>query len=611
MTLSAEDDASSAGGWSNGKLASTSARRISSTSAIVKQFSDCSALDLQEPQQRNIPGTSNTSWVGNDAPTAPGCSSHPANTVFGFKTPSFAQNRDEDSRDEKDGFLSSCTSSSPVVAIPLPRPPPPVPAQEVTPTAAGHRQVVVTSPFSELIKDSWIEDQLLLCHLNSKLSEDVEANGLVRYLREDSFLDARYDAAVVQSGSGRANEMRASLSEEAAVSSHGKLTFVAETSTTRNLESRVYGETRIGGWHERQMSSSQPIPLPLPSCSTSTSTSPDSSFSFGSTMSFIPSPLSPHRSRLLYHYHSFSPSNNITDESGSTNTIPNPNAMSSLSPQATRRSPFSVRPFSLNAPESSHHTPISTARVLGQSSSPSPYSQRKSLERKSPDRPVGSFEECVFAGRLALCGTKVPNVEGFMALLAVCGKGVSPTKKKLPFTANYLPAEREGRGPPYFASIPIDGSEGLKDEGDRGETKAGSRYRVPFHGQIQLVITNPEGTPVHTFCTKYDMRHMKPKAKTFLRQRVLAVPKTSPEETRLTSPGDAGQGRMRYAMHMRFVCLPHKTKTSHIVEERNPHKAHSDPGRLYVYGVIRVIFSHQQPDTASETLHYETTVPHN
>jgi hypothetical protein len=174
-------------------------------------------------------------------------------------------------------------------------------------------------------------------------------------------------------------------------------------------------------------------------------------------MSFIPSPLSPHRSRLLYHHHSFSPSNNITNESGSTNTIPNPNAVSYLSPQATRRSPFSVRPFSLNAPGSSHHTPISTARVLGQSSSPSPYSQRKSL-----DRPVGSFEECVFAGRLALCGTKVPKVEGFMALLAVCGKGVSPTKKKLPFAANYLPAEREGRGPPYFASIPIDGSEGLK-----------------------------------------------------------------------------------------------------------------------------------------------------
>ena len=114
------------------------------------------------------------------------------------------------------------------------------------------------------------------------------------------------------------------------------------------------------------------------------------------------------------------------------------------------------------------YSSIPASRAFGQHASTSPYSrgnfldrrslERKSLDRKSLDRPVGSFEECVFAGRLAFSGRKVPHVDGYKALLAVCGKGSSPVKKKLAFTAYYLPAEREGRTPPYFASIAIDGN---------------------------------------------------------------------------------------------------------------------------------------------------------
>ena len=46
--------------------------------------------------------------------------------------------------------------------------------------------------------------------------------------------------------------------------------------------------------------------------------------------------------------------------------------------------------------------------------------------------------------------------------------------------------------------------------------------------QLLLVLSNPEGTPIHTFCAKYDLRHLSPNSKTMLRQRVTAAPKPPP-----------------------------------------------------------------------------------
>ena len=57
-------------------------------------------------------------------------------------------------------------------------------------------------------------------------------------------------------------------------------------------------------------------------------------------------------------------------------------------------------------------------------------------------------------------------------------------------------------------------------------------------------------------------------------------------------------------MHMQFACLPHKNKNVQSLGGQVP-----DPGRLYLYGVVRVIFAQQKPDTLSENLMYETMFP--
>ena len=88
------------------------------------------------------------------------------------------------------------------------------------------------------------------------------------------------------------------------------------------------------------------------------------------------------------------------------------------------------------------------------------------------------------------------------AVLAVSGVGATcgcPAKKRLSFVAEYLPAEREGRAPPYFAAIPLRPSRAGGGVEASAEAAAGqARFRVPSRGQLLLVLSNPEGTPIHT-----------------------------------------------------------------------------------------------------------------
>ncbi|KAA8913086.1 hypothetical protein TRICI_003288 [Trichomonascus ciferrii] len=183
---------------------------------------------------------------------------------------------------------------------------------------------------------------------------------------------------------------------------------------------------------------------------------------------------------------------------------------------------------------------------------PGSIAAMKRRRKSSTSSLVGSYEESLLSGRMS-AGSSPPM--SFYSKLGVIGgkpHKTCPRHISLGFDAVFYDWNGHGteESSPYVGGIDLDRF--YQDRKRPG-------YRIPRHGQIQIVISNPRKTAVQLILVPYDLSDMPANTKTFIRHKVFE-----------------DGSKLVQAVHIPIFSPPA-----------------SNSSKLYIHGVIRTVFQNR------------------